>query len=372
MGTVVAFQHPGPFGGICNLARTAYRVNSQPPSCDWTAAKRLARRMGAAATKTRTTKAAVRSSVSAHDAVLALLADDAALSLAELRRQLKVGDGGMTESQLTRTLRQLVDQGKATRPKRGYYCAIVPVKKKRAPRRKPTLVPAQRTPHRSESLARPLRAAPARPKRPKALNEPKSAVTIPEVPEAVKAAEEAAPTSEDRSAVDRGSDPTAEPTASADLEESAIPLAVDAEPVRLTEEAQTDVTDDASYEPATAAASANQASIREDWAPQARPVATVPAETQEISPAELAESAERAWLRRAALPVVWFALTGLALMFGGAIMGGLVGIGLGVIAVNVYRRERSRQWALERARYRISNPQALVDDSETLNSLRVH
>ena len=63
---------------------------------------------------------------------------------------------------------------------------------------------------------------------------------------------------------------------------------------------------------------------------------------EQVADEDIDAQERRMWLSRAALPVLWFAITGVALMLGGAIIGVLVGIVLGIGATVLYRRERER------------------------------
>ena len=89
----------------------------------------------------RPTKTAANRSESVGTKVLAALSDAPELSLAQLRELLSVGSGGVTESQLSRALRQLVASDQVVRPRRGIYAsaqavqeapAVIPRQRKRA------------------------------------------------------------------------------------------------------------------------------------------------------------------------------------------------------------------------------------------------
>lgn len=305
--------------------------------------------MGAGATKIRTTQTAVSSGASTRDAVLAALAVDDSTSLAQLRLRLEVGAGGPTEGQMTRALRQLVEQGRVTRPKRGYYRAVHPEGNQQIKPSKTALVPTQRTPDRSEALARPLRAAPARPKRVRvvetaAVEEAVETAAVKEVMESARA-EEVVESARAEEVVE-----AAPPSPEVDRVEPEVAVAT--EPP-----ASAPAGDDARVSPAVLVEV---------------PAARLPKRADMVSPVEVAESAERTWLRRAALPVLWFALTGLALMFSGVVVGALIAVILGFLAVGIYRRERHQQMELEGARARWSEPQISSERSESLDTLGVH
>lgn len=331
--------------------------------------------MGDVATQVRQSKAATNRSASTSQAVLAALADVSELSLAGLRERLTVGSAGITESQLTRALRQLVADGSLVRPRRGYYAvaamtsdtagsddlkspAAVPVPAARAATAK---VPAQRSqiaskPQPSSAdgpLARPLGAAPRRPRR---TAKPPTPRIISPVPPASQVSEDP-PSFVEPPLVDEAV--VSEPAV------AVIATVAVAESVAVIESVAVDTPSSEAtvYHTAVVEAVTGEASIGEpvlvaeptsvsESAVQVEDVSD-PAEHLEIDtlsrptpPQEFESLERRMWLSKAALPVLWFALTGIALMLGGALIGILGGVAFGVGAVALYRRERHRELAL--------------------------
>ncbi len=271
---------------------------------------RLADHMAVASTKTRPNRTSSDSTVVVSDLVLAAVRANSELTLVQLRSVLKIGADGPTESQLARSLRKLVESEQLIRPRRGVYATVAPI------------VPAQRRSVSDESvslttkarpvraaqtnaspasdkkiIARALSAAPSGSRRLKRTSGAKAACVVEPVESAAPAPAQSAVQPEPYVP-----EPVVDVPAAQDLEVAAAPTAV-------------------------------------VIAPQSVPVDSGAA-TRTVQAATVSESV---WMRKAMLPIAWFAITGLFLMFGGAILGGLVGVALGALAIWIYVRERSRQ-----------------------------
>ncbi len=250
--------------------------------------------MAVASTKTRPNRTSSDSTVVVSGLVLAAVRADSGLTLAQLRSVLKVGADGPTESQLARSLHKLVESEQLIRPRRGVYATVAPI------------VPAQRRAVSDESVSLTTKVRP------------------------VRAAQTNASPASDKKIIARAL--SAAPSGSRRLKRtSGAKAAPVVEPVE-------------SAAPAPAPAPAPDLEVAA--APTAVVIApqSVPTDSRAATrAAEAATVSESVWMRKAMLPIAWFAITGLVLMFGGTILGGLVGVVLGALAIGIYVRERLRQ-----------------------------
>ncbi len=246
--------------------------------------------MAVASTKTRPNRTSSDSTVVVSGLVLAAVRADSGLTLAQLRSVLKVGADGPTESQLARSLHKLVESEQLIRPRRGVYATVAPI------------VPAQRRAVSDESVSLTTKVRP------------------------VRAAQTNASPASDKKIIARAL--SAAPSGSRRLKRTS-----GAKAARVVE-------------PVESAAPAPAQDLEVAAAPTAVVIApqSVPTDSRAATrAAEAATVSESVWMRKAMLPIAWFAITGLVLMFGGTILGGLVGVVLGALAIGIYVRERLRQ-----------------------------
>ncbi len=246
--------------------------------------------MAVASTKTRPNRTSSDSTVMVSGLVLAAVRADSGLTLAQLRSVLKVGADGPTESQLARSLHKLVESEQLIRPRRGVYATVAPI------------VPAQRRAVSDESVSLTTKVRP------------------------VRAAQTNASPASDKKIIVRAL--SAAPSGSRRLKRTS-----GAKAARVVE-------------PVESAAPAPAQDLEVAAAPTAVVIApqSVPTDSRAATrAAEAATVSESVWMRKAMLPIAWFAITGLVLMFGGTILGGLVGVVLGALAIGIYVRERLRQ-----------------------------
>lgn len=310
--------------------------------------------MGDVATEVRPPGTEAHKASSTSQAVLDALSGADEMSLAQLRERLEVGDGGPTENQLSRALRQLVAQEKVVRPRRGYYLLSASATLATPP---VPPIPSQRSAGTTKSIARPLTAAPMRTKRVRkqatsespAVQKPTEAETLPSdladarlvevtVESTVATPEPAASQdAETEALVETATDTAAEPATDIASEAPAVvvaepPAVVDAEAPAVAVAEPPAVVD----AEAPAGAVAELQVVNEPRADNRGDEAL-----EESAERDLVADERRAWLVKAAIPVGWFAITGIALMLLGSIIGVLVGIVVAVAAVYLYRRQQA-------------------------------
>lgn len=285
------------------------------------------------------------------EAVLAVVADGAPHSLAQLRAELGVAGTGPTESQLTRALRQLVTHGELVRIRRGVYGLapapiVVPSPRsasggERVPTAKsgpepeaPSVVldpvveesinhddePITNAGPVATPLARALSAAPNRPRRPRSDPGTHVVAVMPVV----------APKPAVREPVASGGSPDATPVAN-----TVVASEAPAHEVVATQEVGPEVS-------ALDVAVVGNAEVPGDFVDPPEADLLLNEDVRVLD-------SEQVWVRKAALPVFWFAFTGLALMLAGSVIGAAVGIVLGGAAVGLYVRLRARDRATTRS-----------------------
>lgn len=376
--------------------------------------------MAPASTATRQRSTAnAKNAAFVDSAVLDALTGHDELSLAQLREALDVGQGGPSESQLTRSLRALIANDQVTRPRRGFYAAT----SKNSPASASTpsgqaaatvKVPSPRKAISAESLPTKMRskatsksaAKKAAKPEPVSASEPAAAVDQELTAAPIARVLSAAPTrvrrvkrtpiaqiqptvdpaanvaessvkqqaevavAQTQSTVERGIGTDASLAAVAPLVDA--PVSAPSEPDVEVIAEPVSVVPTMLAEPDPVAPPAPQvAAVNTPTPVLAKPAPAPDVPPVEISQIEAATDSERVWLRKAALPVAWFAITGLALMVAGAVLGGIIGIGLAVLAGWIYVKERNRQRDLDRIRAGVADNSAQNNDSEQLDALGV-
>ena len=348
--------------------------------------------MAVSATRTRPSDSSAKpvriDAAAVLEAVSGLFSDGDEHTVAQLRVELGVGATGPTESQLSRALRQLVDSGTLARVRRGVYAEarrsmIVPMPRSASATEKfhvsdiadesdapsdplPAVPPTsvsldqesiESIPVETKAIARPLSAAPNRPRRPK-----RSPATGAAVPATIPSADVvidsvvAPPATPAEESVDAPtvSDEAPEIATAETPDDGGLVLEAVLPRVASAEVPEVDApvlakTETELEQPAAVAIELDVAPTQiATTASVTTAVIAAPAPAPELAAFDdnfTALDAERVWVRKAALPVIWFAITGLALMLAGSIIGVVVGVVLGAAALWLYVGLRARDRA---------------------------
>lgn len=333
--------------------------------------------MATAATRTRLQGTDTNGRSIVSTGVLLALASSKEVTLEELRVALRGSEQNVTESQLTRSLRSLVESGDVLRIRRGVYtlpspepAAAVATVATRDPEDAPDqigLVPAPREANSGESqpeicsieiatdtssptpvIARSLQSAPSRSRR------------LRDVPAVAPDAMRADPPGDSEPAEAR--DTATEKLSELDLTVTETDAAaVPTEMVRTTS-----VEDDVPTVATEPEETASDLSLTDQ--PSA---VQLHAGYPVVNLTETATAVEGVWLRKAMLPLLWFTLTGIALMIGGAIVGAIVAVVIGALGIRSFRRASTRQREL--ASFEVVGSEAetrvnVVKDFDTLHA----